>query len=129
MSTRDRELAMAWMDRARDDLRLAQAAVEQAPPIVWGCLFHAQQAAEKALKSVIVGQGQPPPHTHDLEALLAACAPGASSLRGVAQDARLLTQYGVEPRYPEPRRSFDSAACSGALAAARRVLAAVEAAS
>ena len=35
----------------------------------WACCFHAQQAAEKALKAVLVAQGVEPPSIHNLVAL------------------------------------------------------------
>lgn len=37
----------------------------------WVCCFHAQQAAEKALKAVLVAQGAAPPFIHNLVALQA----------------------------------------------------------
>ena len=37
----------------------------------WVCCFHAQQAAEKALKAVLVAQGAEPPFIHNLVALQA----------------------------------------------------------
>jgi hypothetical protein len=37
----------------------------------WACCVHAQQAAEKALKAVLVAQGDEPPFIHNLVALQA----------------------------------------------------------
>lgn len=39
--------------------------------ILWACCVHAQQAAEKALKAVLVAQGAEPPFIHNLVALQA----------------------------------------------------------
>jgi HEPN domain-containing protein len=35
-----------------------------------GLCFHAQQAAEKALKAVLIAKGIPPPKTHNIRILL-----------------------------------------------------------
>ena len=42
-------LLKQWIARSDDDLKLAQLALESAPPVAWGAAFHAQQAVEKLL--------------------------------------------------------------------------------
>jgi len=52
----DRELALArrWMSKARTDLALARVILEKGLDMEpWACCFHAQQAAEKAMKAVL----------------------------------------------------------------------------
>jgi len=62
--------------------------------------FHLQQAAEKALKAVLVAGGRFPPKVHDLKALADQVAVLEPSLLG--WDARLLplNDYSVAERYP-----------------------------
>lgn len=58
-----------WLRSARSDLALAGAEVPGADPE--GFCFHAQQAAEKAIKGVLLAHGIRFPYVHDLGALLA----------------------------------------------------------
>ena len=74
MSAPDRRRALVrrWLSKARTDLTVALVVLEQGPDMdPWVCCFHAQQAAEKALKAVIVAQGAEPPFIHNLVALQA----------------------------------------------------------
>jgi HEPN domain-containing protein len=69
---RRRPLVRRWLSKARTDLTLALVVLEQGPDMdPWVCCFHAQQAAEKALKAVLVAQGAEPPFIHNLVALQA----------------------------------------------------------
>lgn len=74
MSAPDRRRALVrrWLSKARTDLTVALVVLEQGPDMdPWVCCFHAQQAAEKALKAVLVAQGAEPPFIHNLVALQA----------------------------------------------------------
>ena len=78
MSAPDRRRALVrrWLSKARTDLTLASVILEQGPDMdPWVCCFHAQQAAEKALKAVLVAQGVEPPFIHNLVALQALMPP------------------------------------------------------
>jgi len=59
--------AALWLVKAADDLAVAE--VVQASPIGanWAACFHAQQAAEKALRALLVLLGIDFPRTHVLE--------------------------------------------------------------
>jgi HEPN domain-containing protein len=64
--------------------------------------FHAQQAAEKALKAIYVDRGWTFRYVHDLEKLLAGLREnGLTPPEGIGQ-AVLLTIYAFEARYPGP---------------------------
>jgi HEPN domain-containing protein len=63
--------------------------------------FHAQQAAEKMLKALLVFHGQLPPRTHDLVALLAQCTRIHPSLAALEDACRRLTFYAIAVRYPD----------------------------
>ena len=73
---RQRRLVRRWLSKARTDLTLALVVLEQGPDMdPWVCCFHAQQAAEKALKAVLVARGVEPPFIHNLVALQALMPP------------------------------------------------------
>lgn len=95
---RRRTLARRWLAKARTDLAVASVVLEQGPDMdAWAACFHAQQAAEKALKAVLIAAGSQPPHVHDLRALRAQMPP---ELDLPATDAELseLTMYATGPR-------------------------------
>ena len=101
MSASDRRhgLARRWLAKAKTDLALATVVLEKGPDMdPWACCFHAQQAAEKALKAVLVALGTEPPYTHDLGAL-AAVMPDDLSLDVSGDDLGDLTTYATGPRY------------------------------
>jgi len=58
-----------WMDYAKNDLRMAEDGVKRGYRLESLC-FHAQQAAEKALKAVLVQRRILFPKSHDLERLM-----------------------------------------------------------
>lgn len=41
-----------WLTRARDDLRAGEVDLGPVPPLTADAVFHAQQAAEKAMKGL-----------------------------------------------------------------------------
>ena len=67
-----RELVAEWIRRARSDLIVAGLTEDEriAPEIL---VFHAQQAAEKALKALLVLRQIEFPRTHDIGLLLDLC--------------------------------------------------------
>lgn len=66
------ELVAQWMRWARADLAVTELIDDQrlAPEII---AFHAQQAAEKALKALLVLRQTEYPRTHDLGTWLRLC--------------------------------------------------------
>ena len=60
--------------------------------------FHAQQAAEKAIKAVLIAKGVDVPFTHDLDHLLG-LVPGLAPPPSVREAAEL-TAFAVAARYP-----------------------------
>jgi HEPN domain-containing protein len=82
--------------RAREDIRLPGVAKED-------LCFDAQQAAEKAVKAVLIHLGIRFPYIHDLAALLALVEEHGESLPPHVKEAARLTRFAVETRYP----SFD----------------------
>ena len=115
----------AWLRYAWGDLRLAEAVPPTGVLLELLC-FHAQQAAEKALKSVLLAFTEgPPPRSHDLVLLLdlVSQAVTSESLPLNATAAQRLTQYAVLTRYPANLGEVDEAEWQQAVADARAVVA------
>ncbi len=91
----------AWLRKAEHDLLNIEnnLAAERVP---WDTVcYHAQQAAEKVLKALLVYHHEAPPRTHDLVALLTRCVPFAPDLADLEADCRNLTAFAVGSRYPD----------------------------
>jgi HEPN domain-containing protein len=89
---------LEWVNRARSNLLQAQA--RQEGVYLEDLCFLAQQAAEKAIKAVLIHLGVEFPYTHDLTSLIAlAVGAGLSVSEAVAQAARI-TRFAVLARYP-----------------------------
>ena len=87
-----------WLDHANSDLVLA--GVDRPDGVMFeGLCFHAQQAAEKALKAVLISEGIPVPQTHSVRALLD-LLPQNLSIPPDVESAAALTDYAVSARYP-----------------------------
>ena len=91
--------ARRWLRFAAEDLDVAQCllATDGAPPR--HACFHAQQAAEKALKAALVLERIDFPRQHDLDALRN-LLPDTWSGRRTHLDLAQLTEWAVESRYP-----------------------------
>ena len=87
-----------WLRYARSDLELARI-VRPDEVLFEGLCFHAQQAAEKALKAVLISKGIPPPKTHNLRTLLDLLPQEVISSHEI-EDAASLSDYAVTSRYP-----------------------------
>jgi len=87
-----------WLRHAISNLEIAK---EPRPRVLLEHLcFEAQQAAEKALKAVLVFRGIEFPKTHDLRVLLTILDPTGRELPQQIWQAVDLTDFAVEPRYP-----------------------------
>ncbi|MDR1422865.1 MAG: HEPN domain-containing protein [Coriobacteriales bacterium] len=64
------EVVRSWLDMAADDLESARILIRHRPPLNENACFHAQQAVEKSLKSILVAHGEFPVKTHALEDVL-----------------------------------------------------------
>ena len=87
-----------WLRNAQSDLALA--GLRRARGMLYEHLcFHAQQAAEKALKALLLAHGVKFPRTHDL-AFLIDQLPSAISIPPELIDLPTLSKYAVQNRYP-----------------------------
>lgn len=99
----DREAAeevMEWIVKAREDLELAQYALTAQKPFISSSLFHAQQAAEKALKAFLTWHSIPFRKTHSIEDLGEQGLHIDESLAQTVDRAVPLTEYAWRFRYP-----------------------------
>ncbi|MBI4678667.1 MAG: HEPN domain-containing protein [Elusimicrobia bacterium] len=88
-----------WLRRAKSNL--ARAKQSKPAGAVWEDLcFDAQQAAEKAIKAVLVLLGVGFPKTHDIRELLGLAGQADLDIPQEVQDAMDLTDYAVATRYP-----------------------------
>lgn len=99
--TPHREEAARLLRLARRD-RAALDALLRAPGVGLAvALFHAQQAAEKALKSAMCLHALEYRRTHDLEELAGQLTDAGHGPSVGEADLRLLTPYAVEYRYDD----------------------------
>jgi len=110
----------AWLRYAYSDLELAR--VRRPSKVLFEELcFHAQQAAEKALKAVLITKGVPPPKTHNIRTLLD-LLPQEVNVPEEIEDAASLTDYAVTSRYPGVFESVDEKEYKEAVRLAERVV-------
>lgn len=122
------EGAQRWLGFASIDLEAAKHLLAHEFAYKRVICYHAQQAAEKALKALLVAGGTEPPKTHNIGHLLALLPPQQA---GEFDRERLtrLTVWATDSRYPgdmpeatmpEAKEAF--AAASAALQVARKTL-------
>lgn len=85
--------------------------------------FHAQQAAEKALKALLVRHQVNFRHTHEIYELLALAEPVAAGIHARLAAAETLTPYAVDARYPGPQPPLDKGEATRQTEVARAVAA------
>ena len=95
-----RAMVREWLEKADEDLAVAEYLVSSDRPYFGAAGFHAQQAAEKYLKAFLVCRQIEFPKTHDLDRLLDLAAMVNEPLAHLLRDIGVLTVYGVETRYP-----------------------------
>ena len=88
-----------WLRRAKADLALARAPLPEGA-VYEDLSFHAQQAAEKAIKAVYVKLGMRFPYTHDIAELLSGLVRSSVALEDDVKAAADLSTYAWESRYP-----------------------------
>ena len=105
-----------WLSYARMDLHEVRLNLAHGGTPNIAC-YHAQQAAEKALKALLIARGLDVPRIHDLDKLKKALPDGAS-VKTVFPDLSELTFWGASSRYPGewPEASPEDARESAALA-------------
>ena len=82
--------------------------------------YHCQQSAEKYFKGFLIFNGiDAPPKIHDLVDLNKRCSVFEPLFAEILDECEILTQYGVQPRYPD-EIYMDENLMKKALACARK---------
>ncbi len=112
----------AWLSKAELDLRAAAHELSAPEQDLWGdVMFHAQQAAEKAMKALLALHDVPFRKTHNLEELGGQCVSLDTTLRTVVDEAVPLTEFAWKFRYPGESDEPEHDGAEQALSAARNV--------
>ena len=90
-----------WMNRARSNLVRAKDRTPGA--YLEDLCFDAQQAAEKAIKAVMIKRGITFPYVHDLARLLSLLKEAGEVIPDAVGQARKLTSFATVTRYPMNR--------------------------
>jgi HEPN domain-containing protein len=116
----------AWLSKAELDLKAAAHEISAPAEALWGdVMFHAQQAAEKALKAFLAWHDVPFRKTHNLEEIGQQCVALDATLQAVADQAAPLTEYAWKFRYPGEADEPGRAGAEEALAAAWNIYGAI----
>lgn len=119
--------AQGWLAYAAADLQAAEVLLGQRDVSARIACFHAQQAAEKAIKALLIANQIRVQHIHDLVELVGALPPGTDP--GASNPALAdLSIWAVEFRYPGDIAEATLADAENAMATARGVVAAATAA-
>ena len=95
-----------WLNRARSNLALAKNRVPDV--YVEDLCFEAQQAAEKAIKAVMISRGIDFPYVHNPALLLLLLEESGESFPDAVRRAARLTPHAVDTRYPASNGSCPS---------------------
>jgi HEPN domain-containing protein len=87
-----------WLNRARSNLVRARATLLGV--YLEDLCFDAQQAAEKAMKAVLIARRADSPPIHDLARLLTLLGQSGETIPPAIADATDLTRFAVATRYP-----------------------------
>ncbi len=114
--------ANEWLQRAKSNMARAKAG-RVSPDILYEDLcYDAQQAVEKALESVCILNEIIFPKTHDIAYLIELLEKGDVEVPKELQNAKILTGYAVETRYPGDYEPVDEDDYLKAVKIAKNVL-------
>ena len=114
-------IAGRWLRWADEDLALAEHTAADPDVVPRGACVWAHQAAEKALKALLILRDIDPPKLHDLDRL-AQRLPNDEGSAFVPIELPELTRWSIEGRYPADLDEATHADGLRAIAIARQVL-------
>jgi len=88
-----------WFAFAKDDIESAEILIRENKYNI--ACFHAQQAAEKALKGFLINNNIMLPRTHNLVELINMCSNINYSFIKYIQKMAILNQFYIATRYPD----------------------------
>ena len=94
------EFVRQWLLKAEEDLNAARSLFTYGLTFLSSVCFHSQQAAEKYLKAYMTFCQVEFPKTHDIDEILDLIKPANKKLSESLRDTIILTNYGVDVRYP-----------------------------
>ena len=109
-----------WLNRARSNLALAKT--RAAGAYLEDLCFEAQQAAEKAIKGVMIVRKIDFPYVHDLTRLISLLEDAGTTIPNDVRQAEQLTPYALLTRYPGTARSVSEHEYTEAVEAAQAVV-------
>ncbi len=115
------DIARRWLRWADEDLALAEHTAADPDVVARGACVWAHQAAEKALKALLILRDIDPPKLHDLDRL-AQRLPDDEGSAFVPIELPELTRWSIEGRYPADLDEATHADGLKAIAVARQVL-------
>ena len=97
---KNREIILNWLKRARSNLERAKMGKVTQGILYEDLCFDAQQAVEKSLKVILIKLNQSFPKTHSIGILLKLIEEAGVEIPKNINQAKQLTAYAVNARYP-----------------------------
>ena len=116
-----RDLAAEWVRYARGNLARAKQEKPAETPWAYMC-FDAEQAAEKAVKAILVLRGIEFPRTHAIGELLGLLSRAGEEIPDELWEADILSGYAAHARYPGEEQPVTEDDYAKAVAAAEKVV-------
>lgn len=91
---------LEWLNRAKSNLERAKSDTRLTGVYLEDLCFDTQQAAEKAIKAVLIHLDIEFPYVHDITDLLTILESKGHSISDEIREAGRLTRFAVETRYP-----------------------------
>lgn len=115
-----------WLNRAKSNLARATADINLSNIYLEDLCFDAQQAAEKAIKALLLFRGVVFPFVHDLAELVTVLQRNGEEVPQSIAEAARLTRFAVETRYPSLSEAVTREDYNRAVAIAAEVIRWVE---
>ena len=112
----------AWFSKAAHDIRMSELALGDDPAMTDQAVYHAQQAAEKAMKGLLTWHEIIFRKTHNLVELGEACAKLLPDIEPLFRRCASLSDYAWQYRYPGDMDEPESEETENALALARETV-------
>ena len=115
------EFTRDWIRKAESDFKAAELLMKSGEVYFFQSAFHAQQSAEKYLKALLVWHQIEFPRTHNIGNLIMLATQAVPDLPEILAEAKTLTPFGVDYRYPGDYPEVTTDDAEAALVLATRV--------